>query len=61
MAGVDEPQFSELFYSMLLSQDEKDGVPPGENSAEALRHTVQILRERGVPMNRWVKWVHYGL
>jgi CHAT domain-containing protein len=61
MSSADEPQFSELFYAKLCSMGEKDGIPLGEKSAEALRHTVQILRKRGVPMHRWVKWVHYGL
>jgi len=45
----------------LLSQVAKDGGALGENSAEALRFAVQTLRKkRGITLDRWVKWVHYG-
>ncbi|KAH9956127.1 hypothetical protein BGW80DRAFT_1466620 [Lactifluus volemus] len=60
MVDDDGSSFSEEFYKALLSLGAEDGVRLGEKSAEALRVAVQNLRNRGVPLERWVNWVHYG-
>ena len=60
MADVDGQDLSKSFYkSLFASQD--SGVPYYERSAGALRDATQKLREkRGITLERWVNFVHYG-
>ncbi|KAH9962712.1 CHAT domain-containing protein [Lactifluus volemus] len=59
MADEDGQFIVEDFYKSMLSSDEP-GVPYHERSAQALRDAVKNLRRRGVPLERWVNYVHYG-
>jgi hypothetical protein len=59
MADEDGQYLVEYFYKSILSRDEP-GVVYYERSAPALRDAVQILRRKGVPLERWVNYVHYG-
>ncbi|KAH9172773.1 CHAT domain-containing protein [Lactarius sanguifluus] len=62
MADTDGRDISKFFYRYLLAhRDESHGVPLGERSARALQKAVRaIRRKRGVTLDRWVNWVHYG-
>ncbi|KAH9967545.1 CHAT domain-containing protein [Russula dissimulans] len=61
MADVDGPELVEHFYKSMFSRKESD-VPYYERSAEALRDAVQMLRrnKKGLRLERWVNFVHYG-
>ena len=60
MADVDGRDQAKNFYKSLFS-DQDSGVPYHERSAEALRDARQKLRvKRGVNLERWVSFVHYG-
>lgn len=60
MADVDGEDLAKSFYkSMFAGKD--TGVPYYERSAEALRDATQKLRgKRGMSLERWVNYVHYG-
>ncbi|KAN0134179.1 CHAT domain containing protein [Lactarius tabidus] len=60
MADVDGQDLAKSFYKALFSSQET-GVPYYERSAGALRYATQRLREkRGITLERWVNFVHYG-
>ena len=60
MADVDGRDLAKRFYKSLFS-DKETGVPYYERSAGALRDATQRLREkRGITLERWVNFVHYG-
>ena len=60
MADVDGRDLAKTFYKSLFSSQET-GVPYYERSAGALRDATQRLREkRGITLERWVNFVHYG-
>jgi CHAT domain-containing protein len=60
MADVDGRDLAKSFYKSLFSSQETD-VPYYERSARALRDATQRLREkRGITLERWVNFVHYG-
>ena len=60
MADVDGRDLAKTFYKSLFSGQET-GVPYYERSAGALRDATQRLREkRGITLERWVNFVHYG-
>jgi CHAT domain-containing protein/tetratricopeptide (TPR) repeat protein len=60
MADVDGRDLAKNFYKSLFSGQET-GVPYYERSAGALRDATQKLREkRGITLERWVNFVHYG-
>ncbi|KAI0255232.1 hypothetical protein BJV78DRAFT_1279434 [Lactifluus subvellereus] len=60
MADADGQDVVEDFYKSILSIEEP-GVPYHERSALALRDAVRKLRrKKGVPLERWVNFVHYG-
>ena len=60
MADVDGRDLAKNFYKSLFS-GQASGVPYHERSAEALRDATQKLRiKRGVKLERWVNFVHYG-
>ena len=62
MADVDGEDLARSFYkSMFRQSQEEEMVPYYERSAEALRHAVKKLRrKRGITLERWVNFVHYG-
>ncbi|KAH9014272.1 CHAT domain-containing protein [Lactarius pseudohatsudake] len=62
MADLDGRVISKPFYRYLLAhRDESHGVTLGERSARALQKAVRVIRrKKGVPLERWVNWVHYG-
>jgi CHAT domain-containing protein/tetratricopeptide (TPR) repeat protein len=60
MADVDGRDLAKHFYKSLFSKQDSS-VPYYERSAEALRDATQKLREkRGISLERWVNFVHYG-
>jgi hypothetical protein len=62
IADQDGPKVADKFYGYL------SGVSSGEtshgllivDSAKALHHAVQALRLEGVPLQRWVPFIHLG-
>ncbi|KAH8992619.1 hypothetical protein EDB92DRAFT_1856524 [Lactarius akahatsu] len=60
MADTDGRDLAKSFYKSLFSNQETD-VPYNERSAGALRDATQKLRgKRGITLERWVNFVHYG-
>ncbi|KAH9025115.1 CHAT domain-containing protein [Lactarius pseudohatsudake] len=60
MADTDGRDLAKSFYKSLLSSEEA-GVPYYERSARALRDATKKLRgKRGISLERWVNFVHYG-
>lgn len=60
MADVDGRDLAEHFYKRVFAREERV-VGLGERSARALRDAVRRLRKkRGVSLERWVNFVHYG-
>ena len=64
MADTDWADLSEHFYKTIFSDNLKasqNGVPYHERSARALQIAVKKLRrKRGMTLERWVNFVHYG-
>jgi CHAT domain-containing protein len=64
MADTDGADLSKHFYKTLFSDNSKagqNGVPYHERSARALQIAVKKLRrKRGITLERWVNFVHYG-
>ena len=59
MADIDGRDLAKQFYKRLFSGS--SGTPYHERSAEALRFAVNKLRrKRGITLERWVNFVHYG-
>ncbi|KAH9055374.1 CHAT domain-containing protein [Lactarius vividus] len=60
MADTDGRDLAKSFYKSLFSSQETS-VPYYERSAGALRDTTRVLRgKRGITLERWVNFVHYG-
>jgi CHAT domain-containing protein len=60
MADTDGRDLAKSFYESLFSSQEA-GVPYYERSAHALRDaTRKLRRKRGITLERWVNFVHYG-
>jgi CHAT domain-containing protein len=60
MADTDGRDLAKSFYGSLFSSQETS-VPYYERSAGALRDATQKLRgKRGITLERWVNFVHYG-
>ncbi|KAN0134203.1 CHAT domain containing protein [Lactarius tabidus] len=60
MADTDGRDLAKNFYKSLFSRRDSR-VPYYERSAEALRDATQKLRgKRGISLERWVNFVHYG-
>ena len=60
MADTDGRDLAKYFYKSLFSSQDPN-VPYYERSAEALRDATQKLRrKRGINLERWVNFVHYG-
>jgi len=62
MANQDGPDMARHFYQSMFPKKEKGGpVPYYKRSAKALRDAVKKLRKkRGITLERWVNYVHYG-
>ena len=62
MADTDGKDLSKHFYKSVFSDSSRRrGVPYYERSAKALRDAVKKLRrKRGITLERWVNFVHYG-
>jgi CHAT domain-containing protein len=62
MADTDGRDLAKSFYRSLFSTGgEEAGLPYYERSAGALRTATQKLRgKRGITLERWVNFVHYG-
>ena len=62
MADTDGEDLSKHFYkAIFVDNADQNGVPYHERSAWALQHTVKKLRKkRGMTLERWVNFVHYG-
>ena len=60
MADTDGEELAKSFYESLFSIQETD-MPYYERSAHALRDATHALRrKRGIKLERWVNFVHYG-
>ncbi|KAI0296887.1 CHAT domain-containing protein [Russula brevipes] len=60
MADMDGPDLARNFYKSVFS-DKWQGIPYYERTAGALRDSVRTLRKkRGMTLERWVNFVHYG-
>jgi len=60
MADTDGRDLAENFYKSMFSGREQ-GVPYYERSARALRDAARKLRrKKGITLERWVNFVHYG-
>ena len=59
MVDEDGRDLAKYFYRSMFS-DEGRGVPYYERSARALVHAVRQLRRKGVGLERWVNFVHFG-
>ncbi|KAI9452960.1 CHAT domain-containing protein [Lactarius psammicola] len=62
MANDDGPELAKHFYkSMFLRREQGEPMPYYKRSAGALRDAVKKLRKkRGITLERWVNFVHYG-
>jgi hypothetical protein len=62
MANEDGPVVAKHFYqSMFPKSEQGEPVPYYKRSAGALRDAVKKLRKkRGITLERWVNFVHYG-
>ena len=62
MVDEDGPDLANHFYKALFSKARRErGVPYYERSAKALRSAVKKLRrKRGITLEGWVNFVHYG-
>ena len=62
MADTDGADLSKHFYkAIFLDKADQNGVPYHERSARALQTAVKKLRKkRGMTLERWVNFVHYG-
>ena len=60
MADTDGRELARSFYKSLFSSEES-GVPYYERTAGALRVATHKLRKKkGISLERWVNFVHYG-
>ena len=60
MANEDGKDLAKHFYKSMLS-GKQTGVPYYQKSAKALRDAAKKLRrKRGITLERWVNFVHYG-
>jgi CHAT domain-containing protein len=62
MCDDDGPDLAKHFYKALFpTLRGEQGLPYHERSAEALQFAVKKLRrKRGITLERWAKFVHYG-
>jgi CHAT domain-containing protein len=58
MADIDGPGVAEDFYRYMFH--EKGAAGDFRGSAVALNRATQMMRMRGVPIDRWINFVHIG-
>jgi tetratricopeptide (TPR) repeat protein/CHAT domain-containing protein len=58
MADIDGPDVAEDFYGYMLR--EPRGAGDFRDSAMALNHATRAMRKRGIPIDRWINFVHIG-
>jgi CHAT domain-containing protein len=58
MADIDGPDVAEDFYRHMFR--EAGGIGDFRDSAMALNCATREMRKRGVPMDRWINFVHIG-
>jgi hypothetical protein len=58
MVDIDEPDVADDFYRYMF----RDVGSTGDfrDSAVVLNHATQQMRRRGVPIDRWINFVHIG-
>ncbi|KAI0291359.1 CHAT domain-containing protein [Multifurca ochricompacta] len=60
MADIDGSEIAENFYKSMFSRNVQ-GIPYHLRSARALRDTTRKMRrKKGMTLERWVNFVHYG-
>jgi CHAT domain-containing protein len=52
------PEVADEFYRRIM---EGEGRPDNRKAAEALHHSIQKLRKKGVPLTSWIPFVHLGV
>ena len=62
MADTDGADLSKYFYKTLFSDKaNQNGVQYRERTARALQITLKKLwKKRGMPLEQWVNFIHYG-
>ncbi|KAG8919017.1 hypothetical protein FRC02_001987 [Tulasnella sp. 418] len=64
MADIDGPIVAEEVYKFLFrrvgSADGDNGVVDYRDTAEALNRATKVLVRKGVPVDRWINFVHIG-
>ncbi|KIM42568.1 hypothetical protein M413DRAFT_70282, partial [Hebeloma cylindrosporum] len=63
IADQDGPKVADKFYEYLSGaggDDGSQGIISIDHSARALHYAVQSLRSEGVPLQRWVPFIHLG-
>ncbi|KAG8912122.1 hypothetical protein FRC02_006155 [Tulasnella sp. 418] len=60
MADVDGPIVAEEVYKHMYRRKEKSGSVDYRDAAEGLSIATKKLKERGVPVERWINFVHFG-
>jgi CHAT domain-containing protein len=55
----DGQSFAEAVLQSMFSGRDR-GEAHYERSARALQHAVQQMRQRDIPLSRWVNYVHHG-
>lgn len=61
MADMDGRDLCRRFYKLMFEEKGQEGVHYHERAAKALRDAVQKLRKKkGVTVDCWVTYVHYG-
>jgi CHAT domain-containing protein len=52
------PEVADEFYRRIMEDGER---PDNRKAAEALHHSIQKLRKKGVPLTSWIPFVHLGV
>jgi CHAT domain-containing protein len=58
MVDIDGPDIAEDFYRYMFR--EAGGAGDFRDSAAALNHATREMRKRGVPIDRWINFIHIG-
>jgi CHAT domain-containing protein len=58
MADIDGPDVAEHFYRYMFRK--AGGTGDFRDSAAALNHATRMMRMRGVPIDRWINFIHIG-
>jgi len=59
MVDDDGPELAEVFYREMVEHESKH--MDGRGAAVALREGIKHLRNKGVPVNRFMRFVHIGI